>query len=125
MNLPSIYFDQHRYAAGRGYGYVGISRFRSRRGCFLYGKLRQTDFLPVGEEKEDEVLERGYLSLSDSDEDGPGLEHAFSESIFDAFDVEENTNECVDFGDGLEVLSDPFADVDMTQACNQTSVDFE
>ena len=86
--------------------------------------VRRT-FLPVGEEKEDEVLERGYLSLSDSDEDGLGLKHAFAERIFDAFDVEENTNECVDFGDGLEGLSDPFADVDMTEVSNQASVDFE
>ena len=91
----------------------------------MYGKLRQTDFLPVGEEKEDEVLERGYLSLSDSDEDGPGLEHAFSERIFDAFDVAEDTNPCVDFGDGLELVSDPFADVDTTETSNQASVDFE
>ena len=50
--------------AGRGYGYVGASRFRERAGVYLYGKLRRTDFLPVGEEKEDEVLERGYLSVS-------------------------------------------------------------
>ena len=33
------------------------------------GKLRRTDFLPVGEEKEDEVLERGWESLPSSDEE--------------------------------------------------------
>ena len=76
LQMGCIYFDQHRHAAARGYGYVGVSRFRSRGGCYLYGKLRMTDFLPVGEEKEEEVTERGYLSLSD-DSDESGIEHAY------------------------------------------------
>jgi len=73
-----IYFDQKK-PAGRGYGYVAVSRFKSRIGCHLYGKLRRTDFLPVGPDKEDEVLERGYDSVSSDDEDGNGLEYAFPE----------------------------------------------
>ena len=35
---------------GRGYGYVAVSRFKRRGGVYLYGKLRRTDFLPVGED---------------------------------------------------------------------------
>ncbi len=58
-----IYFDQKKYPAGRGYGYVAVSRFKSRAGCRLYGRLRVTDFLPVGEPKESEVLERGVCHL--------------------------------------------------------------
>ena len=38
--------------------------------------MRRTDFLPVGGQAGDEVLERGYDSLSDDDEDGRGLEYA-------------------------------------------------
>ena len=38
--------------------------------------MRRTDFLPVGGEGGDAVLERGYDSLSDSDEKGRGLEYA-------------------------------------------------
>ena len=49
-----IYMDLKHHAAARGYGYVAASRFKSRSGCFLYGKLRRTDFLPVGQEKEQE-----------------------------------------------------------------------
>ena len=45
-----IYFDQKKRAAARGYGNVATSRFKTRAGCFLYGKLRRSDFLPVGEE---------------------------------------------------------------------------
>ena len=45
-----LWFDQRRFAAGRGYGYVGVSRFKRRTGVYLFGKLRRTDFLPVGED---------------------------------------------------------------------------
>ena len=74
--MGCIYFDQKYFCAGRGYGYVVASRFRTRGGCYLYGHLRRTDFLPVGGEGEAEVLERGYESLSDDDDDGRGIEYA-------------------------------------------------
>ena len=74
LGMGCIYFDQKRHAAGRGYGYVGVSRFKSREGCFLYGKLRQSDFLPVGEDLDSEVLERGVLSETTDSED-EGREH--------------------------------------------------
>ena len=79
LSMGCIYFDQKYRVAGRGYGYVAASRFRTRGGCFLYGHKRRTDFLPVGGEGADEVLERGYDSLSDDDEDGRGLEYACNE----------------------------------------------
>ena len=72
-----IYMDLKYRTAARGYGYVAVSRFKSRAGCHLYGKLRRSDFLPVGPEQENEVLERGYSSVSSGDSDGPGLEYAF------------------------------------------------
>lgn len=68
LDQGCLYFDQMNCHAGRGYGYVGASRYRSREGCFLFGRIRRTDFLPVGEPQEDEVIERGILSAS-SDED--------------------------------------------------------
>ena len=78
LNYGCLYFDQKYHHACRGYGYVGVSRFRERAGLFLYGKLRRTDFLPVGEEQEAEVLERGYVSVSSDDEEGAGLEQAYA-----------------------------------------------
>ena len=68
--MGCIYMDQRKRAAGRGYAYVAVSRFQSRAGCHWYGKLRRSDFLPVGEEKEDEVLERGVESESTGESDG-------------------------------------------------------
>ena len=56
---------------------VGVSRFKTQAGCYLYGKLRRSDFLPVGEDLEEEVLERGYESVSSDDDEGAGLEYAF------------------------------------------------
>ena len=64
-----IWFDQHKRHAPRGYGYVAVSRFKSRAGCFIYGKLRRTDFLPVGPELPDEQIERGYISATTDSED--------------------------------------------------------
>jgi hypothetical protein len=80
LDAGCIYFDQHKHVAGRGYGYVAVSRFKSRAGCHLYGRLRRSDFLPVGDEKESDVLERGYDSVSSDDDEGRGLEYAFASS---------------------------------------------
>lgn len=65
-----IYMNQKK-RAGRGYGYVAVSRFTTRTGCYLFGKLRVTDFLPVGPDRDDEVFDRGALSEDTaSDEEG-------------------------------------------------------
>ena len=66
-----LYFDLRKRHAARGDGYVDVNRFTTRQGCYLYGTLRRTDFLPVGTEREDEVLERGVDSVSScSDSEG-------------------------------------------------------
>ena len=54
---------------------MAVSRFVSRKGCNLNGKLRRTDFLPVGEEKEDEVLERGWDLETSSDNSEHGMQY--------------------------------------------------
>ena len=61
-----VYSNQKFYAAPRGYGYVAVSRFRTRDGVYAYGKLRRTDYLPVREPAEDELLYRSELSESDA-----------------------------------------------------------
>ena len=91
LTMGCIYFD-HKYGKagrGRGYGYVAVSRFRSRRGVYLYGHKRRTDFLPVGGNPEEEVLERSYESETD-DEDVMN-EYAY---------VEKDCNRKVEFGEG-------------------------
>ena len=32
LHVGCLYFDQKYHHAGRGYGYVGVSRFRTRKG---------------------------------------------------------------------------------------------
>ena len=80
--MGCLYFDQKHFSGARGYGYVGVSRFRLRGGCYLYGHKRRTDFLPVGGNPDEEVLERGDESESeDNEHDLP--EYAFEgNSIF-------------------------------------------
>ena len=90
MHHGCLYFENKWRPAARGYAYVGCSRFKSRKGCNLYGKLRRSDFLPVGEEKEDEVLERGYESLDSEDDEGCGLEYVGDGNAFDDIEVDEN-----------------------------------
>ena len=89
-----------------------MSRFRTRAGCFLYGKLRQTDFLPVGDEKEDEVLERGVESET-SDEDEIGMEHigmdsVFQDGVFDPFEdiADKAPTDMSDFGEQPPVVAE-------------------
>ena len=66
-----------------------MSRFTTKQGCYLYGKLRRTDFLPIGDEREDEVLERGLLSASSDSEDtmSGGMQYVGQSSL--AGDIEE------------------------------------
>ena len=101
----AIYFDQKK-AAGRGYGYVAVGRFKSRQGCFLYGRLRRTDFLLVGEEQEDEVLERDVESQSTDSDDGliPGYaypDESDEEAYLDQCISTETDLQPVDFDGGV------------------------
>ena len=84
-----IHFDQKKRRAGRGYGYVGVSRFKRRSGCNLFGKLRVTDFLPVGDEKEEEVRIRGKDSDSTHSSE-EGLEYAYASADSGAEDMGED-----------------------------------
>ena len=74
-DLGAIWFDQHE-PAGLGYGYVAVSRFRTRDGVHLFGLLRSTDFQPVGtvnvlrrsHESDEELVYHGDLYDVDDDE---------------------------------------------------------
>ena len=94
-----VYFELKRHHAGRGYAYVAISRFRTRAGCHLYGKLRQSDFLPVGVDLDDEVWERGDDSMNSGDSEYEGAhmrgdpndpDNSDSESEYECGEVESN-----------------------------------
>ena len=67
LDAGCLFFD-HCYPADRGYGYVGASRFRTKAGVFLYGKVRRTDWLPV-DGSGDEQLFRSADSASEDEND--------------------------------------------------------
>ena len=109
--------DQRKRAATRGYGYVGLSRFRTKAGCFLYGRLRVSDFLPVGESCEDDVVERGYESMSsgsDSDADmGKGIELAYEQRSSLAGGLFDDTGDAGGHGIEGQSSSSGVQDVDL------------
>ena len=81
---------------------MAASRFRTRRGCYLYGRIRRTDFLPVGEEREDEVLERGYHSEDSSDDEDRGLEYRFADQVSESDEASQPEGEVVCMSADLE-----------------------
>ena len=68
--------------------------------CYWYGKLRRTDFLPIGPDRDDEVFERGSESAdSDSEEDcemayACGMNKAFM-PLSDGEESESERQDCM------------------------------
>ena len=65
----AIWFD-HCYPPDRGYGYVAASRFKTRAGVYLFGKVRRTDWLPVRDTNESmhhDQVDRSEESMSEYD----------------------------------------------------------
>jgi hypothetical protein len=54
LEKVGLWFE-HSYPPDRGYAYVGSSRVRSHQDLFLMGKLRRTDWLPVGGGPDDQL----------------------------------------------------------------------
>ena len=88
LHLGALYFD-HCYPPDRGYGYVGASRFRTLGGLYLYGKIRRTDWVPVGLKRPDWEMRRSSASISsdsghdsgyDSDSDSGAFSSASRQS---------------------------------------------
>jgi hypothetical protein len=104
-----LYMDNLYHAAARGYGYVGVGRFRTQAGVFLFGKLRRSDFLPVTADHkevplESEQVDRGYLSVDCDDEDGCGLEYTCGSDEeldleFEDVGTSANALDAIDFED--------------------------
>ena len=108
-----VYFDQKKHHAGRGYGNVAVSRFKSRAGVHLYGRLRRTDFLPVGEEKEDEVLERSWDSTNTSDDEDKEMAKGLAARYADeSSDEEAYLAGASDDDDGMKERQEYMASLD-------------
>ena len=97
----ALWFD-HKYAAERGYGYVGASRVRAARGLYLMGKVKRSDWLPVGQPTEDEQLQRGYDSAITSDSDfgseDPGMTSSDDDEDQGMTDDSAETTDDEDYG---------------------------
>jgi hypothetical protein len=71
LELVGLFFDRRR--ADRGYAYVGASRAKYKNDVYLLGRIRRSDWLPVGgDPRGNEQASPGPLSWSDSEEDDSG-----------------------------------------------------
>ena len=140
LKLGCLYFD-HSHPPERGYGYVGVSRFESQAGVYHFGRIRRTDWLPVGGSGDPrEQVHRGddsQSSCSGSDGgssegavgDGRGLDPALEacRSFNDAVDAVssdggESEDGCAVF-DGASELSreEDMSEVDSDDGCSEAS----
>ena len=140
MDFVVLYFDLFK-AAPRGFGYVGASRARSSDGLFYFGKIRRTDWLPVGGDAIDEQVTRGHDS-ADSSSDGraPSYDESDSSSDGSLAEVEEamlldlQNDRDVDYGRGdlmresdsdSASMGDASAECDDSEGCYDDSEDWE
>ncbi|CAE8643932.1 unnamed protein product, partial [Polarella glacialis] len=70
MEMVGLWFD-HCFPADRGYAYVGSSRVRKAEDLYLVGKVKRSDWLPVGEDSRGQEQDRreadSQTTQSDSD----------------------------------------------------------
>ena len=88
-----LFFD-HCYPPERGYGYVGASRAKWKAGLFFYGRLRRTDWLPVGpgaigEQEERQDSSKSSASGSEDDYDPADMNAALRAQEEDYYDPED------------------------------------
>ena len=81
LDAVGLWFD-HSFPPTRGYAYVASSRVRNATDLFLSGKLRRTDWLPVGPDEEGQRLRRSTRSESSGSEDCSDSEFDPSDSEF-------------------------------------------
>jgi hypothetical protein len=129
-----LYFDLFK-AAPRGFGYVGASRARSSDGLFYFGKIRRTDWLPVGGDAIDEQVTRGYDS-ADSSSDGRAPSYDESDDgqessdgslgeVEEAMLLDSQNNRDVDYDHVRESDSDSASMGDATSECDDSDGCYE
>jgi len=105
----ALYFN-HKYPPDPGYGYVGASRFRSSDGIFLYGKIRRSDWIPVGKPKPEWDLRRSAASRSTSSAHDSGYGSDSEDVRVDSSSSEESSGMVVESASeesSIPALPDP------------------
>ena len=87
LSLCALFFD-HVYPPERGYGYVGASRFRSADGLYHFGRLRRSDWRPVGGDDAIEASAREGDSANSDSGDEAAMERDAEYDSMDESDVE-------------------------------------
>ena len=99
MDAACLYFDLFK-PAPRGFAYVGASRVRAHHGLYYFGRVRRSDWLPVGGTAEDEQPDRGHLSESEvSGQEGApsdGSSDCSDGSLFDGLRGHDSDDDAMD-----------------------------
>ena len=97
-----LYFD-HSHPPEPGYGYVAASRFKSRNGIYLYGKVRRTDFIPVHAKGEGRNYQHRRSDESDTDYDSSDEEYtAVQEDLYMKYGPTLESDAELSDGDGSD-----------------------
>ena len=107
LDAVGLYFDKTR--PDRGYGYVGASRAKRRTAVHLVGKVRRTDWLPVGGDREGGEQEHlSVMSESSSSRDQPDED----DMCFCVWDEDSSEPDDDGMGGGFGVAGDDEDDDD-------------
>ena len=79
LDAGCMYFD-HCYPPERGYGYVGVSRFRFKAAIYHYGRIRRTDWLPVKTSIDDQMVRGVDSEDGEYDEENAEMDDVYSGS---------------------------------------------
>ena len=146
VDYAVLYFDLFK-PAPRGFAYVGASRVRTSAGLFYFGKIRRSDWLPVGGDPMNEQVTRGADS-SDSSESGraPSIDESSDDDcglsmgedsgmdsmagsvasmadMNDLLDVEDSASELNDLLDVEDSVSESMSDCAASESTQEAMVD--
>ncbi len=146
VDYAVLYFDLFK-PAPRGFAYVGASRVRTSAGLFYFGKIRRSDWLPVGGDPMNEQVTRGADS-SDSSESGraPSIDESSDDDcglsmgedsgmdsmagsvasmadMNDLLDVEDSVSELNDLLDVEDSVSESMSDCAASESTEEAMVD--
>jgi hypothetical protein len=122
LKCGCLFFD-HCYPPERGYGYVGASRFQSREHLYHWGRLRRTDWLPVG--GAGDQVSRSIDSASSDSEDEQAAEqddnYVSEDDLDDEFEAAMEDAACME-EDSDEEPESPIGPLDFSESDHDTAI---
>ena len=99
LDMGCVFFD-HCYPPERGYAYVAVSRFREARFVYHFGKIRRSDWLPVGsgEDALEQTMRSNASGADDSEFDWSSDGECYTEATESSCGTEAQSSEDDGYG---------------------------